>query len=36
VINPFGRVSKRFVAVPNNQARPHIPSHVTEHILSTR
>ena len=36
VINPFGRVSKRFVAVPNIQARPHIPSHVTEHILSTR
>jgi hypothetical protein len=36
VINPFGRVSKRFVAVPNIQAKPNIPSHVTEHILSTR
>ncbi len=35
VINPFGRVSKRFVAVPNIQAKPHIPSHVTEHMLST-
>jgi hypothetical protein len=36
VINPFGRVSKRFVAVPNIKAKPNIPSHLTEHMHSTR
>lgn len=36
VINPFGRISKRFVAVANINARPTIPSQLTESIFSTR
>jgi hypothetical protein len=36
VINPFGRVSKRFVAVANIDVKPELPSQVTEHIFSTQ
>jgi hypothetical protein len=36
VINPFGRISKRFIAVANIHSKPDLTSKVTENIFSTR
>ena len=32
VINPFGRVSKRFIAVPNLQSKPVLPKAIKDNI----
>jgi len=32
VINPFGRVSKRFIAVPNVQSKPVLPKAIKDNI----
>jgi hypothetical protein len=35
VINPFGRVSKRFIAVPNLQSKPVLPKALKDTIASS-
>ena len=34
VINPFGRVSKRFIAVPNVQSKPVLPQAIKDNIYA--
>ena len=34
VINPFGRVSKRFIAVPNVQSKPVLPKAIKDNIAA--
>lgn len=34
VINPFGRVSKRFIAVPNVQSKPVLPKTIKDNIAA--
>jgi len=34
VINPFGRVSKRFIAVPNLQSKPDLPKAIKDNIAA--
>lgn len=36
VINPFGRVSKRFIAVPNVKGNPYLPKTIKENIAASR
>lgn len=36
IINPFGRVSKRFIAVPNIRTQPMLPKSLKGQIASTR